>query len=132
MAGPFPRLYRRPAAGPRGYGRGTVLMVMGVDCWLSPDFMPFTSERQCDLTLPIGQHKSPGLGIQSVGQTTLGWLNRDQSGLRKLSPFLDTTRRTLIPYPHHGLPNSSVNAISPITSPIALLDFVVDESCSEL
>jgi hypothetical protein len=94
--------------------------------------MPFTSERLCDLTLPIGQHKSPGLGIQCVGQTTLGRLNRDQSGLRKLNPFLDTTRRTLIPYPHHGLPISSINAISPITSPVALIDFVVDESCSEL
>jgi hypothetical protein len=54
------------------------------------------------------------------------------SELRKLNQFLDTTLRTLTPYPHHCLPNSSTNAISPITSPMALIDFVVDESCSEL
>jgi hypothetical protein len=55
---------------------GTVPMVLVVDCGISPDFMPLTSSRQCDLSLSIRlPEESPCLSVAYMGKTTLGRLS---------------------------------------------------------
>jgi hypothetical protein len=47
-------------------------MVLVINCGVSPDLMPFTSERQRDLSLPIGlPEESNRRRIAYTRQTTL-------------------------------------------------------------